>query len=274
MKTALRIAIVAFAGMLSIQRQALAGTGDSTWMLKSKYGIFLHYQYRILLGYSIKTKPQFPNASQMSSAEWNRLVDGFDVNGFAEQMAQGKVGWVIFCLDDHYFGWPCAPNKTFDDLTGYARGGKCSRRDLILDLSNALNAKGVKLICYFAGLNGYMKEPRILAGLMDQPAGRGEFNEKVPPSSECRTRRLAVLKKYADRFQSKIAGWWFDGVESNTYRDQPHDWWEIDSTVHSANPNHPDRVELERCSKPIPGINAAHGQPGSSQPRRSLLSIL
>jgi len=217
--------------------QALAGSGDTSWMLKAKYGIFLHYQYRILLGYSIKTKPQFPDPSQMTATEWNRLVDGFDVNGLAQQMAEAKVGWVMFCLDDHYYAWPCSPNQTFDNSTGYLAGEKCSRRDLILELSTALNARGVKLICYFAGLNGYMKDPKVLAGLMDQAAGRGAFNDRTPPSPECRKARLAVLKEYADRFQSKIAGWWFDGVEANTYEAQPHDWWEINSIVHSANRN-------------------------------------
>jgi len=230
-------AFVALNAVFLFQIQAFAGSADVTWMLKAKYGVFLHYQYRILLGYSIKTKPQFPSSSQMKAEEWNRLVDGFDVNGFAEQMAEAKVGWVIFCLDDHYFAWPCSPNKTFSEFTGYAPGEKCSRRDLILDLSNALNSKGVKLICYFAGLNGYMKEPKVLAGLMDQAAGRGEFNDKTMPSAECRDRRLRVLKEYADRFQSKTAGWWFDGVESNTFEAEPHGWWDIYSIVHSANPN-------------------------------------
>jgi hypothetical protein len=205
-------------------------------MLNAKYGIFLHYQYRILLGYSIKTKPQFPNPSQMTAAEWNRFVDGFDVNGFANQMAEAKAGWVIFCLDDHYFAWPCSPNRAFDQFTGYPPGEKCSRRDLVLDLATALNQKGVKLICYFAGLNGYMKEPKVLAGLADEPVARGEFNNKTPPGVECRARRLAVLKEYADRFNGNVAGWWFDGMEANSYSNEPHDWREIEGIVHSANP--------------------------------------
>lgn len=231
-----RIAVAGCLALLSLPAQASAGTGDSTWMLKEKYGIFMHYQYRIALGCSIKTNPQFPTPSQMTAVEWNRYVDGFDVSGFAEQMAEAKVGWVIFCLDDHYFAWPCSPNKAFSEFTGYAPGEKCSRRDLLLELANALNAKGVKLICYFAGLNGYMKEPKVLAGLMDPASGRGQFNQKSPPSPEGRARRLAVLQEYAQRFQNKIAGWWFDGLEADTYRAQPHDWWEIDQVVHSANP--------------------------------------
>lgn len=95
-------------------------------------------------------------------------------------MAEARAGWVIFCIDDHYFAWPCAPNQAFDKYTGYAAGQKCSRRDLIMELADALQAKGVRLICYFAGLNGYMKEPNVLAGLKDG-APRGGFNEKSPP---------------------------------------------------------------------------------------------
>jgi hypothetical protein len=216
---------------LAISRpEALAAGENAAWMRQASYGIFLHYQYRILLGYSVATKPQFPNPSQMTAEEWNRFVDGFDVQGFARQLAEAKVGWVMFCLDDHYFAWPCAPNKAFSDYTGYAPSEKCSRRDLIMDLADALNAKGVKLICYFAGLNGYMKEPRVSAGLKD------DGNERTPPSRECRQRRLAVLREYADRYQGKIAGWWFDGMELNSYKDQSDDWRAINSIVRLANP--------------------------------------
>src|SRR5579862_3363594 len=92
-----------------------SASADTAWMLKAKYGIFMHYQYRILLGTSIKTKPMFPQDSQMTAEGWNKLVDGFDVQGFAKQMADAKCGWVMFCLDDHYFAWPCSPNSKFDE---------------------------------------------------------------------------------------------------------------------------------------------------------------
>lgn len=231
----IRCGILTLIAILTCSALALAGASDTDWLLQHKYGVFVHYQYRILLGYSIKTKPQFPEPAQMTTQEWNRLVDGFDVKGFADQMAQAKVGWVILCIDDHYFAWSCSPNKTFSDYTGYAPGEKCSRRDLVMDLADALSARGVKLICYFAGLNGYMKDPKVLAGLSDG-GGRGGLNELKGPSAECRKRRLAVLKEYADRFKDKIAGWWFDGVERNTYGSAPHDWREIGAIVHSANP--------------------------------------
>jgi hypothetical protein len=218
-----------------IQLTEIAAQGDTSWMTKGKYGIFMHYQYRILLNYSIRTNPQFPNPSQMTAEEWNRFVDGFDAIGFANQMAEAKVGWVMFCLDDHYFAWPCSPNRKFNSYTGYGPGEKCSRRDLVMDVAKALNAKGIKLIVYFAGLNGYMKEPKVLAGLKDTV--RGKYNEKTPLSAESRKLRLAILREYADRYKDKIAGWWFDGMEADTYNDDSSNNWEtINSIVHNANP--------------------------------------
>ena len=213
----------------------LAGTGETSWMTKGKYGIFMHYQYRILLNYSIKTNPGFPNPSQMTAEQWNRFVDGFDVKGFANQMAEAKVGWVMFCLDDHYFAWPCSPNSKFNYYTGYGPGQKCSNRDLIMDVAKGLNAKGIKVIVYFAGLNGYMKEPKVSAGLGDI-ASRGVFNETTPPSAEGRRKRLEILKEYADRFGTRIAGWWFDSPGKKSYSSTPNDWWTINSIVHNANP--------------------------------------
>lgn len=208
---------------------------DTSWMLERKYGVFLHYQHRILLGYShgtaaLGTKAKLPPLSEMTAEGWNRFVDGFDVQGFADQMAEGQVGWVLFCIDDHSFGWPCAPNKTFDKYTGYSPGEKCSRRDLIAEVADALAARNVKLICYYAGLNGCMGDPKAWAGLKD------DGNDRTPPSAECRKRRIEVLKEFTDRYKNKAAGWWFDAVMPDSYREQPHDWWAIESVVHAANP--------------------------------------
>jgi hypothetical protein len=200
-------------------------------MLKARYGLFMHYQYRILLGRSIRTKPQFPEPSEMTSRQWNQFVDGFDAPGFAKQAAEANLGWVIVCLDDHYFAWPCSPNEKFDEFTGYAPGEKCSRRDLIADVARELSARGVRLIVYTAVLNGYMKEPKVTAGLLD------DGNNKTPPSPESRKRRLGILKEYADRYGDRIAGWWFDGVDLNSYRDPPDDWSEIGRIVRAANPD-------------------------------------
>ena len=207
-----------------------AGTGDTSWMTKGKYGVFIHYQYRILLGYSAGTNPKYPEPSQMTASQWNQFVNGFDVRGFVRQMEMVKAGWVIFCIDDHRFAWQCAPNETFNRYTGYNSGEKCSTRDLIMDLANAFKDTNIKLICYFAGLNGYNLEPKVSSGLAD------DGDVITPPSLESRKRRIEVLREYCERYKDKIDGWWFDGMNPDSYRNSPYDWAAINSTVHNANP--------------------------------------
>ena len=74
---------------------------------------------------------------------------------------------------------------------------------------------------------------------------------KAPPSAECRQRRLAVLKEYAGRYKDKIAGWWFDGMEPDTYRAQPGDWRAIHSIVHRAIPRPLSPSVAAPTSKPV-----------------------
>ena len=209
----------------------MAGIGDTSWLPNARYGIFMHYQYRILLGYSVATNPQFPQPSQMTASQWNQFINGFDVNDFASQMAQGGVGWVLFCLDDCYFGWQCAPNTTFDNYTGYAPRTKCSNRDLILDLAPALQANGVKLILYYAGMSGYISDPQSLAGF------GGDNNYNTAPSASSCQKHIAALTEYANRYTNLIAGWWFDDfIATDEYTVAPYDYRAIASAVHAANP--------------------------------------
>ena len=79
------------------QTHGFAGRGDTAWMRQARFGIFVHYQYRILLGHSIATKPSFPKPEQMTAEEWNRFVDGFDVKGFAEPdgRGEGRLGHLL-----------------------------------------------------------------------------------------------------------------------------------------------------------------------------------
>lgn len=206
-------------------------TFDAGWMPGAKYGIFMHYQYRILLGYSQNgLQPADGDPSQESPAGWNAFVDGFDVNGFADQMAQGQVGWVLFCIDDAPRGWQCSPNATFDSYTGYAPGDRCSNRDLIMDLSGALHSRGVKLICYWAGLVGWSADAQSYQGMAGDPSNPGA------PSEESRRRRLDVLTEYCNRFGTAVDGWWFDGMDPGLYDSATYNYDTINSIVRTPNP--------------------------------------
>lgn len=216
----------------------LAGPGDTNWMVKAKYGIFMHYQYRIMLGYcqintNLTAHPdeKYPPASAMTSKEWNQFVNGFDVKGFANQMSEANVGWVLFCINDGPFAFHCAPNAAFDSITGYKPGDKCSNRDLIMDLAKALNPKGIKLIAYLSGMFGYPRDEKTARGFGD------DFLYRKPPTLESRKKHLRVLEEYAKRYGTKIAGWWFDGVIAGGYSEKDgYGYEKLASIIYKANP--------------------------------------
>jgi len=226
--------------MLVLNATVLPGQDNTDWMMKGKYGIFMHYQYRIMLGY--KT-PAMPDASEASPEEFNALVDGFDVEGFARQMELGGVSWVLLCLDDTHFGYTCSPNSTFDKYTDYKPGERCSHRDLPMELADALDPKGIRLMLYWSGLAstdasgsvkyfGYAGDPKAMYGVK---------NQSFSTDPEKRRIALEILQVWVDRYKDKVSGWWFDGFDrpsGNGWQDSGPSptMLDLDRVVRSGNP--------------------------------------
>jgi hypothetical protein len=105
---------------------------NADWFSEAKWGVFTHYL----------TNPE------MSGDDWNRRVDAFDVEKLCDQLEAAQVGYYFMTLGQgsgHY----CTPNKTYDDIIG-RKTGKCSDRDLIEDLYDALSKQGIELLVYIA----------------------------------------------------------------------------------------------------------------------------
>jgi len=99
----------------------------------------------------------------------------------------------------------------YDDYSGYLAGERCSSRDLIHDLYEALDEYGIKLMLYSSAL----------APNMDEQAGKGlGCLEKSDISTGVvdwiitdtfKERWSEVLGEYAKRYGNKVSGWWIDG---------------------------------------------------------------
>ena len=79
-----------------------------------------------------------------ADAQQNRQMDGFDAEGLAGQLEQVGASYFVITLGQgsgHY----CAPNATYDALTGVTPS-KCSRRDLVAALYDALHPRGIRLM--------------------------------------------------------------------------------------------------------------------------------
>lgn len=165
-------------------------------LMERKWGVFTHYLYREQNGVGR------PANSLGRQTEWDECVRSFDVRKYVEQIARTNAGYAFITLmqGDRFL---CAPNSTYDRITGYRPGEACSTRDLILDLYDELEKHGIDLYLYYTGDGPYQ----------DSRAGKSfGFNLDRKNLNEGFVEKWAsVLQEYAVRYGDKVKGWWIDG---------------------------------------------------------------
>lgn len=170
---------------------------NTDWFHDAGWGVLLHLC--------------FHSPPSMTADEWNRLVDEFDVKGLAAQLASVRAGYCFLTIGQgsgHY----CAPNKRYDELTGI-RPGKCSRRDLVSDLADALAAHGIPLLAYVPA-DGPWADPeaRRGLGLTKHWSDRKPYTWSEYRLSEFQQNWEQVCREWSVRFGRKVRGWWVDGA--------------------------------------------------------------
>ena len=163
------------------------------WFYKAKFGVFTHY----LAGL------QGPIAD---AAAWNKMVDSFDVNALADQVASTGAKYYVITLGQNS-GYYCSPNATYDKLVGIAPS-KCSKRDLVADLYEPLKKKGIALMVYLP--SGAPDKDEIAMKALDWK------NDPKPTDPDPRLKTFqqkweSVIREWSLRWGDKVKGWWFDG---------------------------------------------------------------
>ncbi len=142
------------------------------WMYRGMLGLSTHY---------------FP----LTVASVERVADAFDVQRVANQATEAGAGWFVFTLQ-HQNWLMMAPNGTFDRVVGYS--DRTPERDVPLELSRALGAKGIKLLLY---VNLYMSAPPAVTQAM------GGW----PPNDQLVDQIAAVYREFSIHYGDKVAGW-------------------------------------------------------------------
>lgn len=154
-------------------KEALHSRANSSWLAKAGYGLMFHWT----------SQSVSEDGTQKTFA---KAVDDFDVNAFAGMVESTGAGYVIFTVS-HAEPYCPAPLKSWEKI----HPGHTTRRDLIGEIATALNAKGIKLICYF---------PPFIIGR------HRNLDEK-----EFTKISMDVITEFGERYGKKVAGYWFDG---------------------------------------------------------------
>ncbi len=178
------LVLLAGLGQTVIAQAPAAAPANTDWFKDAQYGVFMHF---------------LPGDDKQLA-----LVDAFDVNALAGQLEAMGAKYFVITLGQNS-GYFISPNATYDKITGYAAGQRCSKRDLPMALYEALKPKGIRLMLYLPCQvpNGDDRAQKTF-GLAQ---GRGDQAIDVAFAKKW----AEVIQEWSDRYGDKVAGWWFDG---------------------------------------------------------------
>jgi len=191
----------------------------TAWMKQARFGVMSHY----LSDWIARA-----DGHKMTIQEWNSLIEHFDVEALAQQVASTGAGYFQITIGQNS-GFYLSPNATYDRLVGI-KPSKCSRRDLVADLYEALHKKGIRLMVYLpsGAPNGDALAKRAL-DWQNGPYRNREFQFKWQQ----------VIREWSLRWGKKISGWWFDGCywPNTMYRSaEPPNFESFAAAARAGNP--------------------------------------
>jgi hypothetical protein len=214
------LALVAVALGCAPNARADKNSDRAGWMREARFGVMTHFLHDWI------TREQ---RDPMTPENWNRLVDGFDVEAVADQLQSVGAAWYLISIGQNS-GYYLSPNATYDRVTGIAPS-KLSRRDLIADLGLALSRRGIKLMVYLpSGAPAGDAAARTALQWQNGPNRNAEFQKKWE----------AIIREWSLRWGDKVAGWWFDGVywPNNMYRGaKPPNFRSFAEAARAGNPH-------------------------------------
>ncbi len=183
------------------------------WFHAAKWGVFVH----ILADAASNT-----SEVNVTPEEWNRRIDGIDVDGLARQLAEVKAGYAVITIGQNS-GFYLSPNANYDRIVGYSPS-RCSRRDLVADLQKALAPYDIPVIAYLPTA-APLGDARAIQHLrctppwdpakiyMPKERYSAEDGQRTDSRlSEFQRNWEAIVGEWSERWGCNVRGWWFDGV--------------------------------------------------------------
>ena len=180
-------------------------TSNTDWLHDAKWGVFTHY---------LGAPPSTAGGAELTADAWNAQVHAFDLDGLVAQLLSTGTRYYGITLGQNS-GHYCSPNATYDQIVGI-RPSKCSRRDLVADMYQALDPHGIRLMVYLPG--GAPAADRVA---MEKLKWRWGYEGEWPRSHSGKTTgdRLvefqlhweAVIREWSLRWGRHVHAWWIDG---------------------------------------------------------------
>ena len=200
--------------LVAMKARAKATKADVQWMVDGKYGLFVHF--------SSGSTPF--NGGPRLGAQYQELVNKFNVDAFVEKVVETGASWVCFTCAHGTQHWP-GPSNTIDQI----KPGFTCERDLIRELIDGLAKHDIRLMLYYNPNSGMDKLYGNTYGSGDAPDPSGYFDFLESHFREVSLRYgedLATTAGYIDD-----CGW-------KVYQLDPP-WEKLAKAIKAGNPNAP-----------------------------------
>ena len=214
------------------------------WFYQAKWGLFIHFLAESPGGNG-------SNWGDVSIESWNRKVDACDVEKLAAQLNELKVGYCFLTLGQNS-GYICTPNATYDRLAGRdSKTSRCSLRDLVTDLYQALKKYDIPLMVY-APSHAPLPDAEVAIALKCVPPwacmwslpsvqkALEPFRDSDPRIRTFQRHWEAILREWSLRWGDNVHGWWFDGCyhadKLYNFSDEPN-FSSFAAAVRAGNPD-------------------------------------
>jgi len=206
--------------MHDVRQKGLPLTDRTRWFADCGWGVFCHW---------LGAPPSSDGGAELTAEAWNRRVDAFDVEGLGRQLEAIGAPYFFITIGQNS-GHYIAPNDVYDKHVGI-QPSKCSRRDLVADLYDALHSRGIELLVYLP--SGAPAADPVAVSRLEWEWG---YEGGWPHSWGTRRtgKRLAefqkkweeVIREWSTRWGPKVRGWWIDGCffadEMYRHSDEPN----------------------------------------------------
>jgi Alpha-L-fucosidase len=199
------------AAIVTSEESVRTHRANTDWFVKAGYGVMFHWT-------------DFTQPRQGEKKSYKDAVDAFDVNAFANMIDEMRAGYVVLTLN-HAHPHCAAPIQSWEAI----HPGWTTRRDLLGDLADALQARNIKFLLY-------INSP-ILTKLGNiGPTGLYQLTFSEEQFAEI---HRDVLDEIGARYGKRLAGYWFDSWYQSlaAYPDVP-----IDVVYRACKVGNPERI--------------------------------
>ena len=219
---------------------------------QAKVGLFVHYVFRQTKGNTARYTPM--NIEGRKPRDLNELADAFDPKKLADFAEAMGAEYVIFTA------FHAGMNMLYpSQVMGEILPEKVSKRDVIRELQDAMDAKGIPLMLYWHPTDSH-------------DLSREEFNRITAKYPDFGDFVLKLMQETTARYGDRIAGYWFDAPSGKYSKTSvPHFkamiLKETPNAVIWANFNRRDlcNVTTKECPRPSPDLNTDNWETKTTQ---------